>query len=213
MNNYFDEQYTELIQEGVGGGFNKRIHKKLEKNLNSDFYGVVLEVGALNGYHKKFVKHGYDFYYETDILIKETERISENYTRKFQDAEHLNDFDDESVDRVLATCLISHMQDPEKCLMEIRRVIKKRGSVVSLWVANDPSLLLRMLQVIFRKRKFKKYGLDYDSLQFRQHINYYTRVDYLINDVFRNHRIIKTQMPIKGLSYHLNLATIYQIHT
>ena len=37
MNNYFDEQYAELIQEGVGGGFNKRIHKKLEKNLNSDF--------------------------------------------------------------------------------------------------------------------------------------------------------------------------------
>ena len=100
MNNYFNEEYTELIQEGVGGGFNNLVQKQLEKNLNKDFYEVVLELGALNGYHK----------------------------------------------------------------------------------------------------------------QFRQHINYFTRINYLINDVFSDCRIIKTQMPIKGLWYHLNLATIYQIH-
>ena len=212
MNNYFDEDYTELIQEGIGGGFNKLVQKQLEKNLNKDFYEVVLELGALNGYHKQFVKHNYDIYYETDILTKGTEQVSKNYIRKFQDAENLKDFKEHSVDRVLATCLISHLQDPEKCLLEIKRVIKK-GGVVSLWVANDPSISLRILQVVFRKRKFKKHGLDYDSLQFRQHINYYLRINYLINDVFGDCKIIKTQMPIKGLWYHFNLATIYQIHT
>ena len=158
------------------------------------------------------MKHNYDIYYETDILTKGTEQVSKNYIRKFQDAENLEDFKENSIDRVLATCLISHLQDPEKSLLEIKRVIKK-GGVVSLWVANDPSILLRMFQVIFRKRKFKKYGLDYDSLQFRQHINYYLRINYLINDVFGDCKIIKTQMPIKGLWYHFNLATIYQIHT
>ncbi len=211
-NNYFDKQYSELIQEGTGGTFGKHIHKQLEKNLNTDFYEVVLELGALNGYHKQFVKHGYNIYYETDILIKETELINENYIRKFQDAENLSNIEDSSIDRLLATCLISHLRDPEKCLLEIKRVIKK-GSVVSLWVANDPSILLRILQVVFRQRKFNRYGLDYDSLQFRQHINYFTRINYLINDVFGDCKIIKTQMPFKGLWYHLNLATVYQIHT
>ena len=91
-NSYFDKQYSELIQEGTGGTFAKHIHKQLEKNLNTDFYGVVLELGALNGYHKQFVQHGYSLYYETDILIKETEQKRKNYIRKFQDAENLEDF-------------------------------------------------------------------------------------------------------------------------
>tara|TARA_B100000900_G_scaffold115679_1_gene97262 strand:- start:465 stop:1133 length:669 start_codon:yes stop_codon:yes gene_type:complete len=209
---YFDKQYSELIQEGTGGTFAKHIHKQLEKNLNADFYGIVLELGALNGYHKQFVQHGYSLYYETDILIKETELISKNYIRKFQDAENLSDIEDNSIDRVLATCMISHLLDPEKCLFEIKRVIKK-GGVISLWVANDPSILLRILQIVVRKRKFNKHGLDYDSLQFRQHINYFTRINYLINDVFSDCKIIKTQMPLRGIWYHLNLAAVYQIHT
>ena len=33
MSNYFNEQYSDLIQEGTGGSFNKLLHKKLEKNL------------------------------------------------------------------------------------------------------------------------------------------------------------------------------------
>lgn len=210
MTNYFESQYSELIQDGAGESFNKLIHKKLEKNLNAQFYGVVLELGSLNGYHKQFVKHSYDIYYETDILIKETQHVSTNYIRKFQDAENLMNFSDNSVDRILATCLISHLKDPEQCLIEIKRVIKK-GGIVSIWVANDPSILLRILQIFFRKRKFKKYGLDYDSLQFRQHISYYTRIDFLINDVFSDCNVKKTQMPFRRLWYHFNLVTIYQI--
>ena len=211
MSNYFNEQYSDLIQEGTGGSFNKLLHKKLEKNLNSDFYEVVLELGALNGYHKQFVKHGFKLYYETDILIDNDEKISNDHIRKFQDAENLCDFKDQSIDRVVATCLISHLKDPETSLQEIKRVLTEKG-LVSLWVANDPSISLRALQIIFRKRKFKKNNLDYDALQFRQHINYFTRINFLIYDVFKEYKIIKTQMPIKGLWYHLNLATIYQIY-
>ena len=211
MNNYFNQQYSNLIQEGTGGSFNKLLHKKLEKNLNSDFYEVVLELGALNGYHKQFVKHGFKFYYETDIVIDNNEKISNDHIRKFQDAENLKDFSDNSVDRVIATCLVSHLNNPEKCLIEINRVLKK-GGVASIWVANDPSFSLRALQIIFRKRKFKKNNLDYDALQFRQHINYFTRINFLLYDVFKEYKIIKSEMPFKGLWYHLNLATIYQIY-
>ena len=33
MNNYFDEDYTELIQEGIGGGFNKLCSKTTRKKF------------------------------------------------------------------------------------------------------------------------------------------------------------------------------------
>jgi len=212
MNDYFNREYAELIQEGSGGIFNRYIHRQLETNLNKSFYNNVLELGSLNGYHKQFVNHKYNMYYETDILNKQTEKITNNYVRKYQDAENLIDFEDCSIDRVLATCLLSHLKDPEKCLLEIKRVIKRDG-VISLWVANDPSILLRVLQVLFRKSKFKKLGLNYDSLQYRQHISYFTRIDYLINDIFSEFRIKKKSLPINNFWYHFNLATVYQIYS
>ena len=59
------------------------------------------------------------------------------------------------------TCLLSHLKDPEKCLKEIKRVIKNNGHI-TLWVSNDPSILLRFFQIIFRRKRFKQNGLDYD---------------------------------------------------
>ena len=38
MNNYFDEDYTELNLEGIGGGFNNLVQILLENNLNKYFY-------------------------------------------------------------------------------------------------------------------------------------------------------------------------------
>lgn len=211
MENYFENEYLKLIQDGSSSLFNDFVHKQLEKNLNKDEYTNVLELGALNGYHKNFVKHSFNKYYETDILIKNNQEISKNHTRSFQDAENLSDFEDNSIDRVIATCLISHLKDPEKSLNEIKRVLNK-GGCVSLWVANDPSILLRILQVLLRKPSFKKKGLDYDALQYRQHINYYTRINYLINDIFSEYKIKRKKLPFRIFSYHLNLVTIYQIY-
>ena len=208
---FFLNEYEEIYLEGFSGKSKDAIHKIMEKPFKNRTFKKVLELGALSGYHKKFVEHNFDLYIESDILLKNDEVKAENYKLIYQDAENLKDFSDNSVDRVIATCLVSHLNNPEKCLIEINRVLKK-GGVASIWVANDPSFSLRALQIIFRKRKFKKNNLDYDALQFRQHINYFTRINFLLYDVFKEYKIIKSEMPFKGLWYHLNLATIYQIY-
>ena len=211
MKQYYEKNYEEMIQEGSGSFFFNYVHKTMEKNLTKNFYNVVLELGALNGFHKKFLKHKFNIYYETDILIEETTQIDKGYYKKFQDAENLIDFKDNSVDRVIATCLLSHLENPEKCLEEIKRVINNEG-LVTLWVSNDPSILLRLFQVIFRKRAFKKNGLDYDSLQYRAHITYFSRLNFLIYDIFKDFKIIRKELPFKNLWYNFNFVTIYQIY-
>lgn len=200
-----------MIQEGSGKFFSDYVHRTMETQLPRDYYDVVLELGSLNGFHKKFLKHRFNFYYETDILIKNNTEIEKNYIKKYQDAENLVDFKDNSIDRVIATCLLSHLKDPEKCLKEIKRVINNNGHV-TLWVSNDPSILLRFFQIVFRRKSFKKNGLDYDSIQYREHISYFSRLNFLIYDVFKDFKIKRKELPFKKLWYQLNFVTIYQIY-
>ena len=211
MESYYQKKYKEMIQEGSGKFFSDYVHRTMETQLPRDFYDVVLELGALNGFHKKFLKHRFNFYYETDILINNTTEIEKNYIKKHQDAENLVDFKDNSIDRVIATCLLSHLKDPEKCLKEIKRVINNNGHI-TLWVSNDPSILLRFFQIVFRRKSFKNNGLDYDSIQYREHISYFSRLNFLIYDVFKDFKIKRKELPFKKLWYQLNFVTIYQIH-
>ena len=211
-NEYFESHYSDLTTSWLGNYVNDYFHKKMESSLPLDNYSKVLELGSLHGYHKRFVKHSYEIYYETDILTKNKQTIGKDYIKMNQDAENLKDFKDNSVDRIIATCLLAHLKNPEKTLQEIKRVIKKDGTV-TLWVANDPSILLRVIQVLFRKPAFKKKGLDYDALQYRQHINYFTQINFLINYEFKDFTIIKKSLPFKKFWYHFNLVTIYQIST
>jgi phosphatidylethanolamine/phosphatidyl-N-methylethanolamine N-methyltransferase len=211
MKNYYKDHYQGLIQEGSGKFFSNYVHKIMEMNLPRNFYPKVLELGALNGLHKQYITHKFDVYYETDILIEGTTKISNNYIKKFQDAENLNEFKDDSIDRVIATCMLSHLKDPEVCLEEIKRILSNDG-LVTLWVSNDPSILLRIFQNIFRKNDFKRSGLDYDSIQYREHLTYFTRLNFLIYDVFQDFKIQRKELPFRKFWYHLNFVSVYQIH-
>ena len=210
-NKFFLDEYETIYLEGFSGKSKDTIHKIMERPFKNKSFKNVLELGALSGYHKKFVKHNYDLYIESDILIKSDQVKSENYKLIYQDAENLKDFSDNSIDRVIATCLVSHLNNPENCLLEIKRVLKK-GGVASIWVANDPSIFLRIFQILFRRREFKKMNLDYDAVLYRLHINHFPQINYLIKAVFKGFTIKKNGIPFFFLNYNFNFATIFHIY-
>ena len=79
------------------------------------------------GNHENFVKHSYDSYVKTDLLFpKEVESINKDkkIISKYQDATSLKDFADDSVDRLISTCLIVHLNNTESALEEWKRVVK-----------------------------------------------------------------------------------------
>jgi len=212
QDNYYSEHYIEILNTGSVGFVSNIVHKILEPKPTTEIFNKVLEVGAGHGQHLKFVKHQYSEYFETDFRKENLpERSSESKVISLEaDATNLADFEDSSIDRVIATCLIVHLTDPEVALLEWRRVCVS-GGVISIYVACEPGVLLRFLRRFTTVRKAKKHGLDHLKFHYREHITFFSRIDMLIDEVFENDKITKKYWPFIIPAWNLNLGVVYQI--
>ncbi len=221
---FFYERYIDTVNRGLVGKISNFLHKLLELNLgkidNENSFRIV-EMGAGHGQHFNYVQKTYSEYLEVDLRPRslqnftkhrpgEPTQVSENRSFIQSDCSALPFLKDDSVDRVIATCLLVHLIDPEKALIEWRRITKP-GGLISLWVALEPSIFLRFLQKITTKRKYEKFGFPYYSIHYREHIQHYPRMRMIINEVFVNDTIRRIRFPFPFLWWHLNLVEIYQI--
>jgi len=210
LQEYYKKTAESIQYSGLDLIGRNKIHKIMELPFNrSNFFNTVLEVGALFGNHENFVKHSYDSYVKTDLLFpKEIEIISKDkkIISKYQDATSLKDFADKSVDRLISTCLIVHLNDIESTLQEWKRVVKPQG-YLSIWVQLEPSLFLRIIQKLISSKKDKKFY----KTNFDEHVTYYTRVNYYINNVFKDCIIKKRYFPFRFLSWNFNGTCLYTI--
>ena len=211
QDNFYAEHYQSIVNAGAVGLVSKHIHKLLEPKRKTNF-NVVLEVGAGHGQHFEFVKHGYSQYFETDIRKQNLPlRLQESKVVSLSsDASNLIEFKKDSVDRVIATCLIVHLTDPESALKEWRRVCRE-GGLISIYVPCEPGLILRLLRQFTTVRKGKKLGLNHLSFHYREHITFFSRINLLIMETFQSDRISKKYWPFSLHSWNLNLGVIYQI--
>ncbi len=90
------------------------------------FTGKLLDLGC----GKKPYKHIYDKYLNESLGIDvETTPHMKQYIDKFYDGKNIP-FDNETFDVVLCTEVLEHVEEPEKFLKEIHRVLKKNGKVI-----------------------------------------------------------------------------------
>ena len=211
QDDYYSKHYEEILNTGSIGMVSDAIHRLLEPKIASSF-DTVLEVGAGHGQHFKFVKHPFSKYFETDFREENLPvRSSEpNVISLKSDATDLVEFKNESIDRVIASCLIVHLADPEAALLEWRRVCTS-GGLISIYVACEPGLILRLLRHFTTVRKAKKIGLNHIRFHYREHITFFSRIDMLIEEIFKNDKIIKKYWPLGVAFWNLNLGVIYQI--
>lgn len=210
LNNFYLNSAEKIQYSGVEKTVRNQIHKKIEQPFNESFVcDRLIEVGALFGSHRNFVKHNFIEYYETDILIHKN--WVQNFgkfklIRQKQNAVDLSSFKNGFFDRLISTCLLIHLEDPEAALNEWKRVVKKDG-YISIWVQLEPSLLLRIIQKTISKNK----NINFEEIHYLEHIHYYKRVDYLIRKVFKKNLIKKNYYPFNFLSWNFNTTAIYTI--
>src|ERR1043165_9003011 len=103
-------------------------HKIIERDFGADVHlQSVLEVGAGDGAHLDFVKHGFDMYTLTDSssAMLEQARLRHagrpNVKFAIMNARSLN-VASESVDRLIATHVLERLNDPHLVLEEWNRV-------------------------------------------------------------------------------------------
>lgn len=189
----------------------------MERGLANASYPKVLEIGAGQGQHLKHVKHQWDTYVETDIrldtLVSTTLRrppLKKNIVQQFADAENLEAFADESFDRVIVSCVLAHLKNPETALEEWRRVLVP-GGVITIEIPSEPGMLLRLSRMIFTVPKAKRLGHDHLAFHYREHANHFPSMKMLVKHVFGGDEIKIYTYPIAGLSWNFSLWKIFQI--
>jgi ubiquinone/menaquinone biosynthesis C-methylase UbiE len=206
---YMKNHYVSVV-DGGGVGFVKRaIHRLIEKG-HDGFVERVLELGAGQGQHRTFVRQDVGLYLEGDLEdLNPTRGESTEFVKL--DAQNLEMFPENYFDRIIATCLLTHLTFPEQALKEWRRVAKKENGCIDIWVPCEMGLLLRVAQKLTTRRKVNAKGFNYDSIQHREHRNHFYTMNTLIKEVYDGDDIQIKGFPFSNLPWDFQLVRIYKI--
>ena len=216
INQIYDDNYVKLLNTGSVGAVFEQTHKTLERGLPKKEFDVVLEIGAGQGQHVKFVKHAWKSYLETDIRLDLLKRATKSRLQQqgleqaYADAEDLQNFGDESFDRVIVTCVLAHLKDAEKALLEWRRVLKPNG-YLSIYIPSEPGFLLRVARTLTTVPKARKLGYNHLSFHYREHRNHFPAMKMLLMETFSADYKKWYTYPIPKLSWNFSLWKIVQI--
>ena len=191
-------------------------HRALERGLGPLPHDAqLLELGGNFGEHCRFVRHPYALYVVTDYRQVDFEPINDRIRFEVADAQQLP-YEDATFDRVLVTCVLHHLNDPELALREMRRVVKP-GGWISLTVPCDPGLAYRLGKAIGPYRSIRKRAatpsIDPRYFHYRQHRNHYPGLVSLVDHVFDADTVRRRSWPWGISSWNANLFTIFQVQT
>lgn len=211
---YYETLYSPTIgneSKGLLGFLSRYPHKLMEKNFKQNM-DKILEVGFGEGEHFKHVKTSTKEY--TGIDIDRRRLVQNKYANhvktQVMNAEKLN-FPNNHFDRVIATCLLAHLQKPENALHEWRRVLKNNG-VCTIYIPLEPSVALRLFRLFIMKPQLKKKGFNqYDLWIAREHINHASRLFCFIKNVFEKDEVRILYRPFPINIHSINLFAIVHI--
>ena len=183
--NFFKKIYYSGISKFIIGGS----HKFLEKDRFGEF-PVTLELGATHGQHLEYVKHSYDKYILSDLVLNDELMKKAKINDKVQvmclDVTNIRNISTDTVDRVVLTCLLHHIEKVHLGLQEIIRVLKPSKGIADILLPNEPSfiwnlgrVLIIIPKVILSGRTWKEYW-HYVELE---HVNNITNILISINEI------------------------------
>ena len=184
---YDDANYSSPLQSAVM----RASHRLTEKRFSErDHFSRVLEIGAGTGEHLAFVKHGFDQYVLTDLDPKTLEvagsKLKQKYGGKLlletQSGAGLS-YADNSFDRLIATHVLEHINQPHLVLKEWSRVLKN-GGMLSILIPTDPGMAWRLGRHLGPRKNAMAQGIAYDYVMAREHVNACNNLIALIRHYF-----------------------------
>ncbi len=206
-------RYNEHAYSGLMGFFMNHCHKQLEKFDFPKNISKVLEIGAGNAPHYKYIKHSYEEYH----IVDTSDVILENYKDNFKviakkyDGETLP-YENEYFDRIIISHCLEHINNPEEFLHEMMKKLKK-GGVLSISLPTDPGLLFRLgrlyLKLFSLKKKYKISSKKFDYMNATEHVNSIFGLSAILKYNYED-SLKEYYLPFKIKSFDLNL--FYNVH-
>ncbi len=190
------------------------VHRTMERPFGPDkSLPHVLELGAGQGQHCEFVRHRFERYTMTDLrpdLIVPQDNDPRFEIREV-DASDLSQFPDGAFDRIIATCLLVHLDDPLSALQEWRRVVKPGGHL-TIYIPCEPGLLTRIIRKSYIWPKARRNGLkDPELMTYTGHKIHYPALRTFLRHVFVDDEVTVVRRPIPRLPWNLALFDVYQV--
>jgi phosphatidylethanolamine/phosphatidyl-N-methylethanolamine N-methyltransferase len=194
----YEKEYEKLFITGRNGLASKIMHRLLERGLDNEHFSRTLEIGANKGEHLRHVRHSFHEYVLTDIVNRvDSYLLSPEVTFEIADVCKLQ-FPDNFFDRIVVTCVIQHVENPESALVELLRVLKPDGNCRIL-LQSDSSILFRLIRTLTTVRFAQKVGKKEEVQLFfaREHRNNYLNLITLAKYHYKNHNFKSFGWPIK----------------
>tara|TARA_B100000035_G_scaffold211467_1_gene181133 strand:+ start:262 stop:927 length:666 start_codon:yes stop_codon:yes gene_type:complete len=206
-------RYNEHAYTGLMGYFMKKCHQDLENFSFKKKIQKVLEIGAGNAPHYKFIKHPYERYYiiETTKIKKKYYKDNSKVIAKKYDGKKIP-FKNNFFDRIIISHCLEHINYPEEFIFEMLKKLKK-GGILSISLPTDPGLLFRIgrtyLKLFSIKNKYKIDEIDFDYMNATEHVNSIFGLSSIIKYNFKE-KVKESFVPFKIRSFDLNL--FYNVH-
>lgn len=223
VDDYYRRHYATVHGAGCLGGAASVMHKRLERDRGDHSYPLTVEVGAGRFEHYPFVTHARDRYVATDIRIPTENDVYRSVVEgtgpadlEFRQSDAMSlDLEDNSVDRVVATCLLIHLPDPYGALLEWQRVCRP-GGVIDMLVPCDPGLVSRAFRRGVSQRVARKQGVaaeEYALVNAIEHLSPFNRVLKLVRAAVEPERRLEVDyFPFtKVPSWNLNAFAIMRV--
>ncbi len=188
-------------------------HRLAEKPFGPEkHFGRVLEIGAGTGEHYAFVRHAMEQYIVSDAdpeaLAVARRKLGEPSPDRLgfelQAAEQLS-HPQQSFDRVIATHVLEHINQPHLALKEWRRVVKDGGTLTVL-IPTDPGIAWRLARHLGPRRNAVAQGIAYDYVMAREHVNSCTNLISLLRYYFPSSLEAWWPFPIPSVDLNLFFA-------
>jgi len=185
-------------------------HRLAEKPFGPEkHFGKVLEIGAGTGEHYAFIRHAVEQYILSDsdpeALIVARRKLSDTCPEKLgfelQSAQQLS-HPAQSFDRVIATHVLEHINQPHLALKEWQRVLKDGGTLTVL-IPTDPGIAWRLGRRLGPRRNAIAQGIAYDYVMAREHVNSCTNLIALLRHYFPSSLEAGWPFPIPSIDLNL----------
>jgi ubiquinone/menaquinone biosynthesis C-methylase UbiE len=215
QDHYYENFYSLILGKKSTGIFHylsSYPHKLMEKPFPSNAGMRILEIGVGAGEHMGFVQGDFAEYVAVDKSERSINSLQKEYpgVKAIQaDAESLP-FPKNSFDRLIATCLFAHLDNPESSLLRWSDLVKD-GGTMTIYLPSEPSLALRIFRYLLPRRKASKMGFaGYALFIAREHKSSLPRMLSIIKEYFhpQDLRIVRRPFPVLG--WYLNL--FYVVH-
>jgi phosphatidylethanolamine/phosphatidyl-N-methylethanolamine N-methyltransferase len=211
---YYSTAYNYINSSAMPNSFVfKTMHRLLEKQFPSNWNLNILEIGGNRGEHLPFVTPDYQSYTLTDIRKPNEFMFKADSRVQFElaNVENLH-FPDHSFDRIIVTCVFHHLINPEQAFRELRRVIRRCGTI-SILLPNDPGIMYRLLRGLTTMRNARTEGLleEIQLVHALEHRNHYLSLRTIAEWVYQDLRIEADYFPFKLKAYNLNAVTILHV--